>query len=767
MSQPFRLSGVGMIDRTRPITFRFNGQELQGYHGDTVASALLANGIHFVARSLKYHRPRGIMSAGLEEPSALLAVTDANGTTPNLKVTEIVLRDDLDVRSQNHWPSLERDYGAVMQAAARLMSPGFYYKTFMWPHGAWHRHYAKRIRRIAGHGVADTSPDTARYDKRNLHCDILVIGAGAAGISAATTAARGGATLIVVEQDNCLGGALLHGDASARATAQDAEAEFEALSNVTVLTDTIAFGSYDHGSVLATQTLGDHPAKGILWKIRARRIILASGAIEKPLVFPDNDRPGIMLAGAVRSYIRRFAVKPGTRAVLAISDPVAQAKTQICLKEAGIDIAGVLGEGDTLLGTRGTKRLSGVKLRRANGQRERLDCDLLCVSDGWSVTAHLFAHSGGQLAFDDHIGSLLPVSEHKMIMPVGGARGSFDAGTAAREGAAIAQQVMGELEMHVPKPADLPDPTPQIREQLLVGPGKGFVDLQNDVIHSDIALAIREGYDDVELVKRYTTLGMGTDQGKTSWTNAIEEIARLTKRSACEIGHTSFRPAYSPVTIGTLVGAEVGQNMRPIRRTPFHAGFKEIGCVFQTSGDWHYSRYFPQPGEDMTAAITREVLAVRNSLGCVDMSTLGKFEVRGKDAMTFLSRLYCNNIATLEPGRLRYGLMLREDGIVFDDGTITCLSENHFLITATTANRGSVWRHLQRLAQVDWTDLDVHLTDVSDHWATLAIAGPHARDLLQALSPDFDVDSDSFPFARVRCGVIGGEPSVRSSRRLV
>ena len=763
MSQPFRLSGGGMIDRTRPISFRFNDLTVTGYHGDTVASALLANGIHFVARSLKYHRPRGIMTAGLEEPSALLAVTDEDGTIPNLKAPEIVLRDGLDVRSQNHWPSLQRDYGAVMQVGARLMSPGFYYKTFMWPHGAWHRHYAKRIRRIAGHGVADPSPDTALYDKRHLHCDILVIGAGAAGIAAATTAARGGATLVVVEQDNRLGGALLHGDGSARAAAQDAEAEFKALSNVTVLTSASAFGSYDHGSVLAAQTLGDHPANAILWKIRARRIILASGAIEKPLVFPDNDRPGIMLAGAVRIYIRRFAVKPGTRAVLAISDPVARAETEKCLNEAGIEIAGVLADGDTLLGTRGSKRLSSVKLKRANGRRERLGCDLLCVSGGWSATAHMFAHAGGKLAFDDQIGSLLPVAEHGLLTPVGGARGSFDAARAASEGTAIAQQAMGELEMHVPKPADLPAPTPQIRDQLLAGPGKGFVDFQNDVVYSDIAQAIREGYDDVELVKRYTTLGMGTDQGKTSWTNAIEEIARLTKRSAREVGHTSFRPAYSPVTIGALVGADVGQNMRPIRRTPFHARFKAIGCVFQTSGDWHYSRYFPQAGEDMTVAITREVLAVRNSLGCVDMSTLGKFEVHGMDAMTFLSRVYCNNIASLKSGRLRYGLMLREDGIVFDDGTIACLADNHFLITATTVNRASVWRHLQRLMQVDWPDLDVHLTDVSDHWATLAIAGPRARDLLQALSPDFDVERDSFPFASVRQGLIGGDMPVRVS----
>ncbi|WP_120499116.1 2Fe-2S iron-sulfur cluster-binding protein [Roseovarius sp. EL26] len=760
MTQPFRLHGVGLVDQSKPISFTFNGKELQGCAGDTLASALLANGLHHVARSLKYHRPRGILSAGLEEPSALLSVRDGQGKTPNLKATEVVLREGLGVSSQNHWPSLDHDAGALLQTGSRLLSAGFYYKTFMWPRNAWHHHYESTIRRMAGHGTTDPTADPSLYDKRYLNCDILVIGTGGAGLAAAATAAHGGATTVVLEQDFRMGGALLAGDAAAHALALDAEAELKTLSNVTSLTSTLAFGIYDHGMVHAVQMRRDNPCRAIMWKIRARRIVLASGAIERPLVFPGNDRPGIMLASAVRSYIRRFAVKPGQRAVLAIECPDAQAETECRLAEVGIKIAGTVDPGDELIGTRGGKHLSSVAVRRANGHRERLACDLLCVSGGWTAAAHLYAHAGGKLAYRDGLGQI-PASPHPVVMPIGGARGTFDKDLAADEGRAAAQQLMGDLKINAPMPANLTEPIPRQSQKIKAGKGKAFVDLQNDVTRGDIIQATYEGYRDVELVKRYVTLGMGTDQGKTSWANGVDEIVSALKIPAATIGHTTFRPPYSPVTIGALVGAEIGQAMHPIRRTPFHHAFEALDCQFQTSGDWLYARYFPKPGEDMHAAITREVRAVRTSLGCVDMSTLGKFDISGKDAHEFLSRLYCNNIATIAPGRLRYGLMLREDGIVFDDGTIACLASNHFLVTATTSNRDSVWRHMQKLAQVDWPDLDVQLTDVSDHWASLAIAGPQARVLLQALSPDFETAREDFPFAAIREGKLGGDLPVR------
>ncbi|MCP5087159.1 MAG: FAD-dependent oxidoreductase, partial [Rhodobacteraceae bacterium] len=762
MTQLFRLPTGGLIDRSHPLNFTFNGAELNGYEGDTLASALLANGVHLVARSVKYHRPRGIFSAGIEEPNALVTIEDGSGSTPNLKATEVLLRNGLSAVSQNHWPGLSHDLGAALQIGARLMGAGFYYKTFKWPKSGWSSIYEKAIRRLAGHGRVDPSTDPGLYDKRTLHTDILVVGAGPAGLSAAVTAARGGASVVLLDQNSLAGGSLLAlTDPSASEFINNATEKLAACPGVRVLLSTLAFGSYDHGLVLAVQSQPGKAVKEIFWKIRAQRIVLATGAVERPLVFPGNDRPGIMLAGSARTFIRRFGVKLGQRAVVAISDPVERSDTEAALRIAGIEIAGVLGKGDTILKTSGTKRISGLTVYRAGGRRQQFSCDLLCVSAGWTAAAHIFAHTGQQLGFDNDLVSLIPLGNHPYILPAGGARGTFNRDTAAIEGRAVAEQVLGELGLHSLAPANLPWPKAAPLEGIAGGPGKAFVDLQNDITRSDIANAVKEGYRDVELAKRYTTLGMGTDQGKTSWTNGILALAEVSGKPAANIGYTTLRPAWSPVSIGALVGADTGQNMTPVRRTPFQRAFEEIGCIFQTSGDWLYSRYFPRDGEDMATAINREVRAVRTGVGCVDMSTLAKIDVRGKDALLFLSRLYCNNFAKIRRGRLRYGLMLREDGLVFDDGTISCLSNDHFLVTATTANASSVWRHLQKCAQIDWPDLDVTLTSVTDHWASLAIAGPDARRLLQALKPDFATERDAFPFAAVRAGTLGGNLPAR------
>lgn len=759
-----RLSTGGLIDRETTLTFTFDGHKMIGYAGDTLASALLANGRHLVARSIKYHRPRGIVSAGLEEPSALVTVTDETGSTPNLKVTEVLLRDGLQVSSQNAHPSLENDRAAILGLGGKMLSAGFYYKTFKWPQAAWSKTYAPIIRRAAGHGQVDPTADPALNDKRHRHCDLLVIGSGPAGLSAALTAAQAGATIIIVEQDHELGGALLDSDTqiqgiSARTWVQDARDALAALSNVTVMPHTLAFGHYDHGYVQAVETQPPGSVtRAILWKIRAKRILLAAGAIERPVVFPGNDRPGVMLAGAVRSYIRRFAVVPGKRAIVAVADPAERADTIAALLAADIQVVAALEPGARLLGTSGKRHLSGLVWRDEAGKRHRTSCDLIAMSAGWMPTAHLLAHMGPRLSFDADAQSLLPPATDGILQPVGGARGVLGLDECLTDGKAGAHQAMAELEMHKHLDLPRPTPTPAPTQAFESGPGKAFVDLQNDVTRADVALAQREGYSDVELTKRYTTLGMGTDQGKTSWTNGILEIAKLSGNDPAEIGHTTYRPPFSPVSIGALVGTEVGTEMTPTRRTPFHTGFERMGCVFQTSGDWLYSRYFPVAGETMAQAITRECNAVRSSLGCIDMSTLGKIDVQGPDALEFLSRLYCNAFAKLQPGRLRYALMLREDGYLFDDGTIARLSENHFLVTATTANSGSVWRHMQRCAQVEWPELDVTLTSVSDHWASLAIAGPHARDLLSALMPDFDASGDAFPFAAVREGFLNDLP---------
>ena len=770
MTQPFRLPQGGLIDRAHLLHFTFDGAPMTGHPGDTLASALLASGQRIVARSLKYHRPRGFLAAGLEEPSALVTVDAGQGRIPNLKATEVQLGDGMVVTSQNSWPSLKHDLGAMIQLGGKGLSAGFYYKTFMWPRSAWYNWYERVIRAIAGHGRIDAGAERARHDKRQAFCDILVIGSGPAGLAAALTAAHGGATTIIVEADPLLGGSLLwdQGDIEgmpAREWAEDAAKDLSTLSNVTVMPRSLAFGHYDHGQVLVVQSGGEaRSVSSVLWKICARRIILASGAIERPEVFPGNDRPGVMLASAVRTYLRRYGVAPGRRAVIAVADPEERRRTRLDLEAAGLRVMADLDNPSQILGTSGGLihgELAAVRFRDADGRRHRVAADLLCVSAGWTPAAHLAAQMGGGLTWDQGANCLLPAGETGPMRPAGGARGALDLASCLADGKALAHRAMGELELHVPMVLPLAPVTPQKAAKPGLHGGKAFVDLQNDVTQADVQQAVREGYDDVELAKRYTTLGMGTDQGKTSWANGILTLAETLGRPASAIGHTTYRPPYSPVLIGTLIGAETGKTMTPTRRTPFHRVFSEAGCVFQTSDDWLYARYFPRTGEDMAAAIRREVLAVRRGLGCVDMSTLGKFEIRGPDAGRFVEQLYCNNLSTLKPGRLRYGLMLREDGLVFDDGTICCLAEDRYVLSATTARRASVWRHLQMHRQQRCTAMDLVLTDVSEHWAALAIAGPKARELLKALAPSFACDSADFPFAAIRIGTLGGDLPVR------
>ena len=758
-----RLGSGGIIDREQTVSFTFNGRRLKGYDGDSLASALLANNINLVARSIKYHRPRGILAAGLEEPCALLSCRDSMGVfVPNLKATEVHLREGLEARSQNCWPSVSLDIGGLLQRVSTLLSAGFYYKTFMWPPTWWHRVYEKLIRHAAGHGRATKQPDAKHYDKRNAHCDLLIVGSGPAGLAAAQTAADAGISVILLEQDRILGGSTLWEQSPIQSSAADlwrdnAIESLQQHDNIHIMLNTLAFGQYDHGQVMAIERYA-HGVDSVFWRIRTQRILLACGAVQQPLVFANNDRPGIMLAAAVRQYLYRYAVAPGNRAFLAIVDLVELELTREALEYAGVKIVGTLQNGERILNTRGRHRLSAVECIDLQGNRRTLGCDLLCVSAGWNPNAQLIAQLGNSLDYDAAANAQLPPAQVGVTLTSGACRGIGSVDDCVTDGHQQAQRAIDQIKGEASTQTEPPDTAKQVS-----GPvyhdrtDNAFIDLQNDVTRSDLEQAAQEGYGHVELTKRYTTLGMGTDQGKTSWINAIREMGRITDTNATTIGHTTFRPPYSPVSIGALVGAEINQHLAPVRQTPFHRDFANAGCVFQTSGNWLYARFFPRTDETMEQAIQREVAAVRTGVGCVDMSTLGKVDIKGKDAAEFLDRVYCNNLDTLEPGRLKYALMLREDGILFDDGTVAQLGDSHYLATMTTANAAIVWRWMNKLLQLQWPELDVQLTSVSDHWASLAIAGPESRKLLARLNPDFDIARERFPFASVREGLLEGQ----------
>ena len=780
MSQINRLTQTGLgteLDVSKPLQFYFNGRKLEGFEGDTVASALLANNIHLVARSIKFHRPRGILSAGLEEPCAMVTCNNQEGDCyPNLKVTEIVLRQGLIVKSQNSWPTLGFDMLAGLSLLPNLLQAGFYYKTFKWPQQAWHTIYENVIRKVAGHGEVKITPpikigNRSRSDQRNKFCQVLIIGSGPAGLSAALVSGRSGATVIVVEQDQCFGGCLLwrtnDEDESSNSSwpsgwLAETLKELNGMPNVTMMIQTMAFGQYDHGMVLAYQSEGVD-GEGVFWKIRANTILLASGAIERPLVFAGNDRPGIMLANAVSQYICRYAVAPGKNAFLAIADPYETGQIVKILHKAGIKIAGRLHQGDQILGTKGRYRIRSVEVKMADNQVQHYPCDLLIVSGGWTPAGHLAAHVYPQMSYNENVGAVIPAAHSGCLFSLGGARGIFDVRSAMANAGVMTKLAL--VQVGIVERADEPtEPAPTL-QQTFSGKHPGtrnvFVDLQNDVTRADIIQTAQEGFSDVELLKRYTTTGMGTDQGKTSWVNTVKEITDCTNGTEESLGHTTFRPPYSPISMAGLIGIRSAEHVAPIRRTPFNNAFEKLGCVFQNSGSWLYSRYFPKSQETMEQAVDREVRAVRNGVGFVDMSTLGKVEVKGTDAEEFLSRVYCNNISTLRVGRVRYGLMLREDGILFDDGTVACLGQGHYFLTMTTANSASTWRWLTKLSQVQWPDLDVSLTQVSEHWACLAIAGPQSRALCEKLNLGIDFHPANFPLSSLRTGLINDEISCR------
>jgi sarcosine oxidase, subunit alpha len=806
--QPFRLTQGGRIDRSKPIAFAFNGRRLVGYHGDTLASALLANGVALVGRSFKYHRPRGIMTAGSEEPNALVQVGTGARTEPNIRATQLELYEGLAASSQNCWPTVEFDIGEANSVLSKLFPAGFYYKTFMWPPSFWMK-YEYFIRRAAGLGVAPTEPDPDLYDKTFAHCDVLVVGGGPAGLAAALAAGRSGARVILCDEQQEFGGSLLSGDDQidgepAADWIAGALAQLSAMPEVRLLSRTTAYGYYDHNAVWLVERSGDHLPAGAsiyrqrLWKVRAKQVVLATGAIERPLVFADNDRPGIMLADAARTYVNRYGVIPGKRAVVMTNNDSAY-RAAIDLARAGAAVAAIVDlrgnvdgalidesrshnievlAGHGITGTKGRKRVSAVSVARLNdsgdgiiGAVRDFECDLVLHSGGWNPTVHLFSQSGGKVRFDEAIAAFVPDRSIQKERSAGAAKGSFaladclsqgfDAGRAAASDAGSKPDKHGTAPRAAAALSETPlRPIWVVPSTAPIGHGpKFFVDHQNDATAADVLLAEREGYRSVEHLKRYTTMGMGTDQGKTSNVNALAIIAQKLGRGIPEVGTTTFRPAYTPVTIGIFGGHERGDLMDPLRRTPLHHWHENAGAKWENVGQWRRPWYYPRAGETMHDAVNREVKATRTGVCVMDASTLGRIDIQGPDAVDLLNWVYCNAWSNLEIGRCRYGFMLGEDGMVFDDGVTSRLGEHHFHMTTTSGGAARVLGWLENWLQTEWPEMRVFCTSVTEQWSTIAVNGPFARKLLAELTKDIELEPKQFPFMSFRDGHVAGIPA--------
>ncbi|MFN5998769.1 MAG: sarcosine oxidase subunit alpha family protein [Paracoccaceae bacterium] len=794
--------GGRLINRAAPVEFSFNGKRLRGYEGDTLAAGLLANDQMLVGRSFKYHRPRGIVASGPEEPNALVNLGSGARLEPNQRTTTTELFDGLEATSQNHWPSLEFDVGVVNNTAARFLPAGFYYKTFIHPRPFWKHVFEPIIRRSAGLGKAPTQGDADRYEQAYAFCDVLVVGAGVAGLLAAKAAADAGSRVILLEQTPTLGGRALVDETEIQGQPVDTwlsaiEADLAARDNVTIRTRTCGFGVYDHGYVLADERVADHtPGDGRpkhrLWRIRAAKIVTATGAIERPLSFAGNDIPGVMLAGAVRDYVVNYAVSPGDRTVVVTNNDSAY-QTALALKAAGLDVPVILDARDEATGAlpeaaraagirvltgkaiakvKGGKRVTGVAICAQAGEgavQEEIACEAVAMSGGWSPVVHLWSHCGGKLTWDEGISAFVPDPSRPplnhdgsaMVQVVGSAAGLLDlpailAASVSTKGKTEGRRVEDgrktvSTSVTIPPVWVMPQGAP------ITLRNKMWLDYQNDVKVSDVQLAAREGYQSVEHTKRYTTLGMATDQGKLSNINGLAVLADALGQEIPQVGTTTFRPPYTPVTIGALAGESRGEIFQPLRRTPMHESHEKSGAYFEPVGLWRRPYCFPRAGETHEQAVHREVNNTRTNLGLLDASTLGKIIVKGPDAGRFLDMLYTGVMSTLPIGKCRYGLMCNEQGFLSDDGVVARIDEDTWLCHTTSGGADRIHAWMEDWLQCEWWDWQVYTANVTEQYAQVAVVGPNARKLLQVLG-GMDVSKETLPFMQWADGTLAGFP---------
>ncbi len=804
-TQSHRLAQGGVIDRSKPLQFTFNQKRYTGYEGDTLASALLANGVKLVARSWKYHRPRGLLAAGAEEPSGLVQLFEGARTIPNAKMTEISLVEGLVANSIHASPSVEFDLRAVNGWFSRLIPAGFYYKTFMASQKAWH-FFEKHIRRASGLGASPAVADPDTYDKQYAHADVLVVGGGIAGLSAALAAGKAGARVMLCDEQATLGGwslsasELIAGQPPAHWLATMLE-QLRQLPNVQLLPRTTAFGFQDHRLLTLVERRTDHlpeqqsvkQARERLYKVRAKQVVLASGALERPLVFANNDLPGVMLCSAVVSYTRRFAVQLGQRAVVFVNNDMGY-EAALALHAIGTSVqvvdarqvsigplsheAKALGiavlSGHVVTQAHGKGQVQHVSVQAINdlellqGSPQILPCDLLAISGGFNPVIHLHCQAGSKAVWSAAHSAFLPGASAQGELSAGACAGHFELQTTLAQAQqmgqlAAARSANQPLEFASVSTESPVPPSGWIRPMWLVAHSqpasrapKQFVDFQNDVTAADILLAVREGFESIEHVKRYTAMGFGTDQGKTGNINGMGIVAQALNKTIPEVGTTTFRPNYTPVTFGALAGLELGDAFEPIRTTPIHPWHLSQGARFEDVGQWKRAWYFPRAGEDIHAAVKREVIAARNAVALLDASTLGKIDIRGADAATFLNWVYCNSWTKLGVHQCRYGLMLDENGMVFDDGVTVRLAPDHFLMHTTTGGAARVLAWLERWHQTEWPHLKVFFTTVTDQWSTCAVVGPKARELLQRICSDIDWSNEAFPFMAYREGTVAG-----------